>query len=61
MEDFTDPQGVAQLANVPLRTVYAWRSKGYLPPAYRLGKHVRWRRSDIEAWLEAHRETEPAA
>ena len=28
-----------------------------LPPAYRLGSRLRYRRSDLDKWLDAHRET----
>ncbi len=53
----TDWLGIETLADeldVPLRTVYAWRSRGTGPIGYRLGKHVRFRRVDVDAWLEAH-------
>jgi excisionase family DNA binding protein len=33
------------------QTVYKWRSLGSGPPAMRLGKHLRWRRRDVEQWL----------
>jgi len=40
-------------------TLYALRSQGAAPPAFRVGKHLLHRRSDVVAWLEAH--AEPAA
>lgn len=33
------------------QTVYKWRSLGTGPSAMRLGKHLRWRRCDVEQWL----------
>lgn len=47
--------GIEQLADelgVPIRTIYAWRSKGYGPRGATFGKHVRFRRSDVEQWIE---------
>lgn len=38
--------------NVPLSTVQKWRHYGTGPRAHKLGRHVRYRRSDVEAWLE---------
>ena len=46
---------VAELLHVPSRTIYAWRASGYGPPAYRLGKHLRFRRDDVDAWLADRR------
>jgi len=38
---------------VPMKTVYVWNSKGTAPRAARFGKHTRYRRADVEAWIEA--------
>lgn len=43
---------VAQRLGVPLDTLYRWRSLGHGPPGIRLGRHVRVRSSDLEAWLD---------
>jgi excisionase family DNA binding protein len=42
----------AELLRVPVRTLYVWRGAGNGPRAYRVGKHVLYRRRDVEAWLE---------
>lgn len=34
------------------RAVVRWRDNGTLPPALKLGRLVRWRRGDVEAWIE---------
>jgi excisionase family DNA binding protein len=44
-------QQLAELLGVPEATVYQWRSKGYGPRGLRVGKHVRYRPSDVEKWL----------
>lgn len=43
---------VAELLGLPPKTIMTWRSKGQGPPGVRLGRHCRWRRSDVDAWLE---------
>lgn len=42
---------VATFLGVPVATLYQWRRLGSGPPAYRLGKHLRYRRLEVEAWL----------
>lgn len=46
-------QDVAEFLNIPVGTVYAWRSTGVGPPGRRLGKRLRYRPADVRAWLEA--------
>ena len=64
MEQTTEWLGIEQLAaelGVPLQTVYGWRTKGTSPRGYRFGKHVRFRREDVDLWLEQHADTASAA
>jgi excisionase family DNA binding protein len=42
---------VAAILGVPERTVRErWRAWGL--PAYRIGKHLRWRERDVYAWID---------
>ncbi len=50
------PDEVAAFLGVPLRTVYRWRSRSEGPRGYRVGRHVRYRVEDVEAWLAARRD-----
>ena len=34
-------------------TLYRWRHKGDGPVGHRIGRHVKYRRATVEAWLEA--------
>jgi excisionase family DNA binding protein len=43
---------VAAFLQVPPKTLYRWRSVGDGPPALKLGRHLRYRWADVEAWLE---------
>ncbi|MGH2597650.1 MAG: helix-turn-helix domain-containing protein [Actinomycetota bacterium] len=45
------PVEVADYLRVPLRTIYRWRYAGEGPPALRVGRHLRFRWSDVEEWL----------
>ena len=36
---------------VPVATLYAWRYRGKGPAGFRVGKHLRYRRSDVEYWI----------
>jgi predicted DNA-binding transcriptional regulator AlpA len=45
-------EDVARILVVPVNTLYCWRYKGTGPKAYRVGKHLRYRLSDVIAWLE---------
>ena len=39
------------MLGVPVDTVYAWRHPGLGPAGYRIGRHVRFRRDEVEARL----------
>jgi excisionase family DNA binding protein len=53
------PAEVAAYLSVPLQTVYLWNSQGTGPKSHRVGRHTRYRRGDVEAWL-ADRVNSPA-
>ena len=44
---------------MPIKTLYDWRHKGCGPLGMRVGRYVRYRRSDVDAWLETCRDPEP--
>jgi excisionase family DNA binding protein len=41
-----------ELNGIPVATLYQWRLKGTGPRALKVGRHLRYRRSDVDAWLE---------
>lgn len=51
-EHFTREQAAVFLALQP-QTLAAWTSRGEGPPYIKVGRSVRYRKSDIEAWLES--------
>jgi excisionase family DNA binding protein len=42
---------LSDMLGVPVATLYAWRHRGEGPPGYRVGRHVRYRRAEVEQWL----------
>jgi excisionase family DNA binding protein len=46
---------VAALVGVTAPTVRSWKHRGSGPPCYVVVGAVRYRRSEVEAWLEAQR------
>ncbi|WP_433871888.1 helix-turn-helix domain-containing protein [Saccharopolyspora sp. CA-218241] len=46
------PAEVADYLGVPVGTIYQWRTRGYGPPGRRVGKHVRYKPTDVETWFE---------
>jgi DNA-binding transcriptional MerR regulator len=45
-------QDVSNFLQVPVQTLYSWRSAGGGPPAHRVGKYLRYRPEDVLAWVE---------
>ncbi|MCA1702037.1 MAG: helix-turn-helix domain-containing protein [Actinobacteria bacterium] len=52
-EDVISIDEVARRLSVPKTTLYGWRYKGKGPRSHRVGKHLRYRWSDVLAWLDA--------
>lgn len=45
---------VSTYLQVPVATIYDWNHKEVGPRCIKVGRHLRWRRSDVDAWLEKH-------
>ncbi len=50
-------QNLAAYLQVPIQTIYRWRSCGEGPPGIRVGRHIRYRGDDVEAWLASRTST----
>jgi Helix-turn-helix domain len=46
-------QEVADRLRVPFPTMNNWATKGYGPPYIKVGRHARYRLSDVIAWENA--------
>jgi excisionase family DNA binding protein len=58
-DDFLSVQQLADWLGVPRRTIDGWRYRGVGPRGYRIGRHVRYRRAEVEAWLSERRDPAP--
>lgn len=56
MDSLLSIEELAEILQVPKKTIYAWRTKGLGPRALRVGKFLRFRRSDVNAWLDQQAE-----
>ncbi|GAB3930370.1 hypothetical protein GCM10029976_032050 [Kribbella albertanoniae] len=54
-----DIDQVAAYLKVPKRTLYRWRTYGYGPPGRRVGRHVRYRASEVIAWFAGLSDHDP--
>lgn len=48
------PDEVAELLGVPVGTMANWRYQGRGPAFVKVGRHVRYRRRDVDAWIDRH-------
>lgn len=55
------PRSLAERYGLPLATIYRWRSSGAGPRGFRVGKFVRYRLEDVEAWEQEQLNKEQAA
>jgi excisionase family DNA binding protein len=46
-------QHLAEYLDIPVGTLYAWRKRGEGPQGFRVGRHLRYRWSDVQAWVSA--------
>jgi excisionase family DNA binding protein len=43
---------LSEMLGVPVDTLYGWRHRGEGRAGYRIGRHVRYRRAAVDAWLD---------
>lgn len=46
------PAQLADYLGIPVQTLYDWNWKGAGPTPIKVGRHLRYRESDIMAWLD---------
>jgi excisionase family DNA binding protein len=52
MDKLLTLEQVAELLQVPARTLYSWRYKGEGPQGLRVGRHIRYRAADLDRWVD---------
>lgn len=58
-ERLVDVHELAAYLDVPVKTLYAWRYRMEGPPAFRVGRHLRYRWRDVQTWIQERIEPEP--
>lgn len=53
-DDFLTTEQVAEILGVRPNTLEIWRSHGGGPPFVKIGRLVRYRSGDLEAWIARH-------
>ena len=54
LPEFLDEKGLCALLAISSVTATKWRAKAKGPPFIKVGRLVRYRRSDVDAWLRAN-------
>jgi excisionase family DNA binding protein len=44
---------VADYLQIPVQTLYLWHHKGTGPSAIKVGRHLRYRQADLDAWVQS--------
>jgi excisionase family DNA binding protein len=50
-QEWLSPDQLAEWLGVPVRSIYSWIHEGTVPRSHKIGRHRRFRRADVEAWL----------
>lgn len=54
MDKLITTSELAEYLGVPVATLRYWRNRGDGPRGFRVGRHVRYQRTDVAAWLESN-------
>jgi excisionase family DNA binding protein len=46
------PTELSAYLGVPVATLYQWRHRGIGPKVHKLGRHLRYRWTEVEAWID---------
>lgn len=59
LEPLLSTEELADYLGVPVKTIYEWRTGGHGPCAVRVGRHLKFAVSDVQAWVAQQREASP--
>lgn len=59
LEPMLSVEELAEYLGKPVRTIYDWRLSGRGPRAVHVGRSLRYRVCDVQAWLDAQLERVP--
>ena len=52
LDQLLSVEDLAEYLEVPVATVYGWQHRRQGPPGFRVGRHLRFRWSDVERWID---------
>jgi predicted DNA-binding transcriptional regulator AlpA len=47
---------ISDLLQLPVQSIYKQRLLGLFCPAYKIGRHLRWKRDELFTWLETRKD-----
>ena len=53
-DEILTTEEVCALLKIKKATLYRHTGQGTGPPFYKIGKHNRWKRSEVFAWFDSH-------
>ena len=56
LDPFVTITELAEYLGVPVKTIYEWRQSGRGPVGVRIGRHLQFRLSDVETWVDGQRD-----
>ncbi|BAS16600.1 hypothetical protein AHiyo8_49030 [Arthrobacter sp. Hiyo8] len=59
-ERLLSPRELADRYSIPVQTVYVWRMNNKGPRGFQVGRHVRYRHSEVLAWEQSQLDKEHA-
>ena len=51
-DELLTPAELADYLKVPVKTLYDWRYERKGPTSIKIGRHLRYRRTDVDDWLD---------
>ncbi len=58
---YMSPRATSRMTGVSIKTLESMRSQRRGPPFYRVGRLIRYREDEVQAWMERQREACEAA
>jgi predicted DNA-binding transcriptional regulator AlpA len=52
---------VAEILRVPVKSLYEWRYRRIGPPAFRIGRFLRYDEGALREWIRQQQDQDPAA
>jgi excisionase family DNA binding protein len=51
---YLTPRQLSEMLSIPVKTLEMWRWRGVGPKFHKFGKLVRYKETDVQAWIKAN-------